>query len=149
MADLLECLIQIKGVADTPRRLAARAADVCSGAVSAADAERRVREVTMRLAAAEMVYRDCLSMMLTVERPALPALPGSHPAAAAPLSAAEAAAVFAARRADTVQVLERCSAEQLNRIGIEPSRGAMTVADLVALMLAHDTDSLGGLVARL
>ncbi len=143
VADLLECLIQIKGVADTPRRLAARAADVRTNALSPADGERRVREVTARLAAAEMVYRDCLSMMLTVERPTLPALPGVHAPAAATLSAAEAHAVFAARRADTVQVLEQCSAEQLNRIGFEPSRGPMTVADLVALMLAHDTDSLG------
>jgi hypothetical protein len=72
------------------------------------------------------------------------------PLGAAPTpSASEARAVFAARRADTVQVLDQCSAEQLNRIGIEPSRGPMIVADLVAVMLAHDTDSLGDLVARL
>lgn len=149
MADLLECLIQIKGVADTPRRLAVLAADLRANAVVPADAERRVRDVTARLAAAEMVFRDCLSMMLAVESPALPVLPGTQSSSPSPLSAAEAAAVFAARRAATVQVLDRCSAEQLNRIGIEPSRGPMTVADLVALMLAHDTDSLGGLVARL
>lgn len=148
MADLLECLIQIKGVADTPRRLAARTADICATPISPAEAQRRVREVTTRLAEAEMVYRDCLYMMLTVERPALPEMPGSHPSAGAPLSAAEAAAVFTARRTDTVKVLEQCSAEQLNRIGVEPSRGPMTVADLVALMLAHDTDSLGDLVAQ-
>ena len=148
MADLLECLIQIKGVADTPRRLAVRAADVCANAVSPADAERRVMEAAARLAAAELVYRDCLSMMLTVERPALPALPGAHSVPAATLSAAEASAVFAARRADTVHVLEQCSAAQLNRIGLEPFRGPMTVADLVALMLAHDTDWLGDLVLR-
>jgi hypothetical protein len=47
-----------------------------------------------------------------------------------------------------VRVLEACSADQLNRIGIEPSRGPMTVADLVAVMLAHDTDRLGELVTR-
>jgi hypothetical protein len=146
VADLLECLIQVKGVSDTPRRLAVRAADVCANASSPADAERRVREVAGQLAAAEVVYRDCLSMMLTVERPALPALPGTRAAPAAELSAEEARAVFAARRADTVQVLEQCSAAQLNRIGIEPARGPMTVADLVALMLAHDTDALGDLV---
>jgi hypothetical protein len=102
--------------------------------------------VAVQLAEAEMVYRDCLSMMLTVERPAIPALPGARAARPATLSAEEARAVFAARRADTVQVLEQCSAAQLNRIGIEPARGPMTVADLVALMLAHDTDTLGELV---
>jgi hypothetical protein len=148
VADLLECLIQIKGVADTPRRLDVRAADVMAHAASPADAEGRVTEVAARLAAAEMVYRDCLSMMLTTERAALPPLPGAHAAPLARLSAAEARAVFAARRADTVQVLEQCSADQLNRVGIEPSRGPMTVADLVALMLAHDTDRLGDLVLR-
>lgn len=146
MADLLECLIQVKGVADTPRRLAVRAADVRASAASPADAERRVRDVAARLAAAEMVFRDCLSMMLTMDRPALPALPGAHAVPATTLSAAEAGAVFEGLRADTVRVLDTCSAEQLNRVGIEPSRGPMIVADLVALMLAHDTDSLGDLV---
>jgi hypothetical protein len=145
VADLLECLIQVKGVADTPRRLAIRTADVCANASSLADAERRVREVAVQLAAAEVVYRDCLSLMLALERPAIPALPGARATRAAELSAEEARAVFAARRTDTVQVLDRCSAEQLNRIGIEPARGPMTVADLVALMLAHDTDALGAL----
>lgn len=145
MADLLECLIQIKGTADTPRRLAVRAADVMASSSSTADAERRVSEVASRLAAAEMVFRDCLYMMLTVDRPALPRMPDPGAPADATLSAAEAQAVFSARRADAVQVLERCTAEQLNRVGVEPSRGPMTVADLVALMLAHDTECLGQL----
>ena len=145
MADLLECLIQIKGTADTPRRLALRAAEALSHSSSSADAERRVREVASRLAAAEMVFRDSLYMMLTVDRPALPPMPDPRAAADAALSVEEAQAVFAARRADSVQVLERCTAEQLNRVGLEPSRGPMTVADLVALMLAHDTECLGNL----
>jgi hypothetical protein len=148
VADLLECLIQIKGVADTPRRLAGRVAEVVARSASVADADRRVRDVTCRMAAAEVVYRDCLSLMLAAERPTLPPLPGSQAAPDVPPSAADARAVFAARRAGTVCVLEQCSAAQLNRIGIEPSRGPMTVADLVALMLAHDTDSLGDLVLR-
>jgi hypothetical protein len=146
---LLECLIQVKGLADTPRRLAVRAAARLAQSASPVEAERRVREVAARLAEAELVFRDCLSMMLSVDRPALPALPDPHAVPAATLSASVARAVFAARRADTVQVLDQCSAEQLNRIGIEPSRGPMIVADLVAVMLAHDTDSLGDLVARL
>lgn len=147
MADLLECLIQVKGVADTPRRLAVRSAALVA-AVGAPDAGRTVQEVTARLADAEIVFRDCLSMMLAAESPTLPSLPASpagRRASPSPLTVEEAHAVFATRRADTVRVLERCSAAQLNRIGIEPSRGRMTVADLVALMLAHDTDSLGEL----
>ena len=149
MADLLECLIQIKGVADTPRRLEARSADLMAGAQSPADAECKIREVSARLADAEMVYRDCLSMMLSTDHPTLPAMPERRARARSSLTAEEGRAIFAARRADTVRVLERCSAEQLNRIGIEPARGRMTVADLVALMLAHDTDSLGDLAVPL
>ena len=145
MADLLECLIQIKGVADTPRRLAVRSAAFVAAAGATADAERTVRDVAARLADAEAVFRDCLSMMLAAESPMLPPLPAGRAAARSPLTAEEARADFASRRADTVRVLERCTAGQLNRVGIEPARGRMIVADLVALMLAHDTDSLGDL----
>jgi hypothetical protein len=148
VADLLECLIQIKGVADTPRRLALRVAQTAERPAPHPDADRRAMEVAIRMAAAELVFRDCLSRMLTAERPALPPLPGSHPAADESRSVGEAQALFTARRADTVRVLDHCSADQLNRVGLEPSRGPMTVADLVALMLAHDTDSLGDLVPR-
>ena len=148
VADLLECLIQIKGVADTPRRLAVRMSQMTGGPTPHPDADRRAREVTSRMAWAELVFRDCLSRMLAAQRPALPPLPSRHPAADGLPSAVEAQALFTARRADTVRVLDHCSAEQLNRIGLEPSRGPMTVADLVALMLAHDTDSLGDLVPR-
>jgi hypothetical protein len=143
---LLECLIQIKGVADTPRRLAVRVAGMDGQTIPHVDSDRRAREVAARMAAAELVFGDCLSRMLTAERPELPALPSGHAATDGSCSAAEAQKLFAARRADTVCVLDRCSAEQLNRIGLEPFRGPMTVADLVAVMLAHDTDSLGDLV---
>ena len=145
MADLLECLIQIKGVADTPRRLAARVARLAATPAAPADTERRVREVASRLVAAELVYSDCLSRMLAEDRPALQALPVPAAAPGRFASSAEAIAEFARRREECVRILDRCSAAQLNRVGIAPSRGRMTVADLVALMLAHDTDCLGEL----
>jgi DinB superfamily len=148
VADLLECLIQIKGVADTPRRLAVRVAALAGQAPPRADADRNAAEVATRMAMAELVFGDCLSRMLTAERPALPALPDGRASIDAALPEAEARALFLARRADTVRVLDRCSAGQLNRIGLEPSRGPMTVADLVAVMLAHDTDCLGRLIPR-
>jgi hypothetical protein len=97
------------------------------------------------MAAAELVFGDCLSRMLTADRPALPSLPGSQQTPDGSLPVIESQALFEARRTDTVRVLDHCSAEQLSRIGLEPSRGPMTVADLVAVMLAHDTDSLGDL----
>jgi hypothetical protein len=144
VADLLECLIQIKGVADTPRRLAQRLE---------ADQLGPRASVARRMAEAESSFARCLSLMLGADRPALPAVPRANPGHGLSGSAGEGEegtcedwqAQFSARRAETVAVLDACSADQLNRVGVEPTRGAMTVADLVALMLAHDTDCLGEL----
>jgi hypothetical protein len=146
VADLLECLIQIKGVADTPRRLSRRVADVIDGTSSPDAAGRLAHHAAARMVAAELWFSDCLSLMLASERPRLPAWPSHDVVPDEPAALAERQAEFAARRAATVRALEGCSADQLNRIGIEPSRGPMTVADLVALMLAHDTDTLGALI---
>jgi hypothetical protein len=146
VADLLECLIQIKGLADTPRRLALRTAEAVAGSASPEAGVHRACDVACRLLAAETLFRGALSSMLDRDRPALSALPSIPDTGARSESNADCAAVFAERRADTVRVLEACSADQLNRIGIEPLRGPMTVADLVAVMLAHDTDRLGELV---
>jgi hypothetical protein len=150
VADLLECLIQIKGVADTPRRLDVRLSVAAWSAGTEADAGRRMR-VVGRMAAAEECFARCLTLMLSRDRAMLPALPTF----VADDGTAGAATVnpgwpeeFTTRRAQTVAVLERCSADQLNRVGLEPSRGPMTVADLVATMLAHDTDCLGAIQPR-
>jgi hypothetical protein len=146
VADLLECLIQIKGVADTPRRLGLRLAAGGPGASQPG----RGATVVRSMAEAEACFRQCLALMLERERPPLPALPrvafGEEGAGdAGEPSSAVWHAQFSARRGATVAVLEQCSAEQLGRIGLEPFRGPMTVADLVALMLAHDTDCLGAI----
>jgi DinB superfamily len=148
VADLLECLIQIKGVADTPRRLARRVAETADRSWPAADAARRAQHVTRRLLAAERRFCDGLSLMLSCDRPAVPALTAGGDTDDRPETLEACQREFAARRAATVAILDACSADQLNRIGIEPVRGPMTVADLVAVMLAHDTDQLGELVAR-
>lgn len=141
MADLLECLIQMKGVADTPRRLASRV----RACVERGD-EERAREVASRLAMAEARFGSCLSLMLSQERPSLPSLDLSSLDVDPARVLADCLQDFGWRRHQAVDALERCTAEDLNRIGFEPSRGPMTVADLVALMLAHDTDQLGQLV---
>lgn len=147
MADLLECLIQIKGVSGTPARLARRVEDAMADSSSRQATGQRVGQVVGRLLAAEGRYLDALGKMLAAERPAVPRLLDAGEPAERPASIAEGVREFAARRAETVRELESCSAEQLNCVGIEPSRGPMTVADLVAVMLAHDTDSLGELTA--
>ena len=147
MADLLECVIQIKGVADTPRRLGLRLREARERTGGGAEADARCDAVACRMADAELVFQDCLSRMLGEERAPLPPLPDSRAVVAPSRSAAEAQALFAGRRADTVRRLDGLSAAQLNRVGVEPSRGPMIVADFVALMLAHDTESLGDLMA--
>jgi hypothetical protein len=148
VADLLECLIQIKGLADTPRRLALRAAAFAAASPGPGEAAGRAREIAGRLLAAETEFRCALSLMLTRERPVLDRLPEARMTGAPRDASGDGQRTFAAERAETVRVLEACSAEQLNRIGLDPSRGPMTVADLVAVMLAHDTDLLGDLVVR-
>ena len=146
MADLLECLIQIKGVGDTPRRLTHRVADALDRASSREAVVDLARAVAARLATAELRFGECLSLILSHDRPMLPTVVTAGPDGPLSGTSDDWQERFAARRAETMQVLESCSAEQLNRIGIEPSRGPMTVADLVALMLAHDTDTLGELI---
>jgi hypothetical protein len=146
VADLLECLIQIKGVADTPRRLALRLAAQPQGDVT----RRRGARVARWMAEAEPGFARCLDLMLAEDRAELPELPRVGMLALVGEQGPDPLdwqAAFAAARAQTVEVLDRCSAEQLGRIGLEPSRGPMTVADLVALMLAHDTDCLGDIDA--
>ena len=154
MADLLECLIQIKGLGDTPRRLAQRV-DACAAASSSqAVATTGALEVARRLLAAEAQFRRSISLMLSRDQPALETLPGDAAAGSArprdvPGDSFEVSQrAFAAERAETLRVLDACSADQLNHKGIDPLRGPMTVADLVAAMLAHDTDRLGDLVVR-
>jgi len=154
VADLLECLIQVKGLADTPRRLAQRAAEYAAATSSQAKAADRDVEVARRLLAAETRFRRALSLMLTREQPALETLPGDGGAESARAgdgrgdSFDDCRQAFGAERAETLRLLDACSADQLNRKGIDPLRGPVTVADLVAAMLAHDTDRLGDLVVR-
>jgi hypothetical protein len=103
--------------------------------------------VAARLAAAEARFASCLSLMLAADRPSLPSLDLSSLDVDPGREMADSLQEFGWRRQQSVRALERCSAADLSRIGFEPSRGPMRVADLVALMLAHDTDQLGRLVS--
>jgi len=47
------------------------------------------------------------------------------------------------------RVARSCSAEDLERVGLHPLRREVTIADLVAIMLAHDTDHIGQMRERL
>jgi uncharacterized damage-inducible protein DinB len=154
MTDVLECLVQIRALAETPRRTAAL--------VSAAPPGRwRARpgpgvwaplEVLAHLADAELFHGVRLRLVLTAERPLLAAYDQEALARRAayldwPIAMAQAR--FAARRAESLEMLSACSALDLGRVGIHARRGEITLADLVALMLAHDTAHVGQMRARL
>ena len=154
MVDLLECLAQIRALAETAPRLAALVG-------AAADERWRARpgaavwapvEVLAHLADLELIYAARLRAMLTIDEPALQTVDQEALAQLADYihwPVADALARFAARRHDTLELLRSCSAAELERRGRHPRRGPITVADQVAIMLAHDTSHVGQIRQRL
>jgi uncharacterized damage-inducible protein DinB len=154
MADLLECLLQIKALRETLGRLKhlADAAPAANWGIRPAPQVWAPVEVVAHLADMELVFGVRVRQILTMERPGL--LSVDPPALAMRAdytnwSLALALDRFLRRRAETLELLDSCSASELERIGVHPRRGDMTVADLVALMLAHDIDHVGQIRERL
>jgi hypothetical protein len=154
MADLLECLLQIKALRETSGRLESLVVAAPAtrwGIRPTPDAWAPV-EVVAHLADIELVHGVRLRQVLTVERPTLLAVDPRVLAVRAdyrswPLSMAFDR--FQGRRAETLELLDTCRADELERVGVHPRRGAMTVADLVAFMLTHDIDHLAQIRERL
>ena len=154
MADLLECLAQIRALAETAPRLEALVG-------TAADSRWHVRpggsvwapvEVLAHLADLELIYAARLRAMLTIDEPALQIVDQEALAQRAGYidwPVAVALDRFRARRRDTLELLRSCSAAELERRGRHPRRGVITVADQVAIMLAHDTSHVGQIRQRL
>jgi len=122
VADLLECLIQIKALEHSVGRIER----LVAAAPAAAGAE--IGGLVARLAAAERTYG----------RAGLGRADGGE----SPLPASALAAFIAERRAN-LKVLAACTAADLGSPVDWPGRPCTTVADLVAIMLAHDTDLIG------
>ena len=122
MADLLECLIQLKALEHSIARL--------ERFETATPASRRadVDAVLDRLLEAERAYAD--------------ALPGSRRPPQTEATAPRVGRFAAARRA-TLGVLQRHSAEELGSAVRWPGRPLTSTADLIAIMLAHDTERIG------
>ena len=144
MADLLECVIQIKALADTPRRLALRLRE--AGARGPTDAIPVLRG----LVAYEAWLQDSLEAGLSVADARTRAEP-------APIVSSDAGdlgrdpgeglmAQFASLRGATVRRLDSLDAAQLSARVLVDGRGPATIADLVALALAHDTDGIAIIV---
>jgi hypothetical protein len=124
VADLLECLIQLKALGHSIDRLERFAAVVPAAVRPKADA------ILDRLLEAEQAYAEALGGRGLVRPTA---------------TAVTRVATFAAARRATFDRLQGYSAEQLGRPVDWPGRPATSVADLVAIMLAHDTELIGEL----
>jgi uncharacterized damage-inducible protein DinB len=154
MADLLECMVQIRALRETAPRLAtlvATAPDTAWTRRPAAETWSPV-EVLAHLADAELFFGTRLRLMVTSERPHLEPWDQARLAERASYlrwSPEQALDRFTQRRQDTLELLDGCSAEDLGRVGVHATRGPMSVADLVATMLAHDTDHVAQIRLRL
>jgi hypothetical protein len=148
MADLLECVLQIKGLRGTIDRLDAvlEAVEPARWERAASPGAPTATALLARLSELEAVHGACLRLMLAVPRPLLPAVEEEALLTLGRYrqwSAAEANRRFRARRLDNLEILERCSSEELARTGVHPQRRVITVADLVAIMLATDVEHVG------
>jgi hypothetical protein len=126
MADLLECVIQITAL----REALATAMDARSTS-SLMSAQVQGVPVWQRMAGAERRYAIALGTGIAGGMD--PAPPDAGPAA------------FAALRRANLARLDRCTSAQLAGLVEWPGRPSTTVADLVAIMLANDTEELGEL----
>jgi hypothetical protein len=109
-------------------------------------------EVLAHLADLELVYAARLRAMVRIDEPALQTVDQEALAQLADYihwPVADALARFSSRRYDTLELLRGCSAAELSRYGRHPRRGLITVADQVAIMLAHDTSHVGQIRQRL
>lgn len=131
MADLLECVIQMKALCASIDRLAR-----IVGTQSAAFRERHTASLA-QLTEAERMYATALQGL---RQPGL--LPGTT---SARVQGGGVFAEWVGLRQANVEALGACTATDLGTTVSWPGRGRTTVADLVAIMLAHDTEVLGEL----
>jgi hypothetical protein len=154
MADLLECVIQIKALGETVPRLdeLLRRHPMPLWRERPADGVWSPAEVAAHLADSELLFGTRLRLILTAEQPRLEPFDQDRLAARAayrdwpPLLALSR---LRTRRLENLELLAGCSADELARVGRHPERGALSVADLVADALAHDTVHIGQIRDRL
>lgn len=141
MADLLECLIQIKALEESIARLARLV-----GASAATDRPcvlallARLVESERRYAIVRLVTRSATAP----GRPRAEAHPGMDARRTSP-TAVDSVEEFVALRRANLEGLRACTAADLASFVDWPGRTHTTVADLVAIMLSSDTDVLGQL----
>lgn len=133
MTGLYECLVQIRALRDTARRLTAFVA-----ADNATDAEQAVAELVCRRLQLELTHGEWLGLLLGVA--------AQGPAAVeAPETAAAAVDAFLATREANLALLEKLGAGELEQSGVLPDGRPAAVTDVVAMMVAADTDTAAAL----
>jgi hypothetical protein len=125
VADLLECVIQIKALEASIARLRHLA-----GTVAVTNHPR---------------FDALLAQLVDAERRVARAWQATHRSAAHRNHSGSDSDEFIALRRANLEVLQVCTAADLASRVTWPGRGHTTVADLVAIMLAHDTEVLGEL----
>ncbi len=144
MADLLECLIQVRALAETAPRLARFLRLYPEGAWYAAGVGHG-RPAAALLASLVVRERGFAAALRAVRADGAEDLEGTFSGA----SPATLVATFTELRTATLALLARCTAEELARPlpggGARPS----TVADLVAAAVAADTETLAQIRACL
>lgn len=147
MADLLECVLQVKGLHETVERLRTLAGNTAAEQWDGRPGEGPgARELLARLAELELVHGAGLRLILCAPGAVLPAVNEEALLELARLrqwTTGEAFDRFAARRRDNLDILDRCSAADFARHGVHPTRRETSIADLVALMLAADAEHVG------
>jgi hypothetical protein len=128
MADLLECLIQIKALSHSIARLERLVADAPEAVRPGVDA------VLDRLLDAERAYAAALRVVAAAGSPTT--------------AAASRLERFTAARRAVLAALQQYSAADLGRAVDWPGRPGTSVADLVAIMLARDTERIGEIRRR-
>ncbi|MCX6550970.1 MAG: hypothetical protein NTY02_08195 [Acidobacteria bacterium] len=146
MADLLECLIQIKGLGDTLDRLARLFADIPEAGPPSVETERLLRALVDAERRHSTVLRHATPEVILHEAGNLSRSGfGARNLSRSGFGLRDLADEFVTLRQGNLAMLQACRANDLAGLVDWPGRRQTTVADAVALMLAHDTEIIGEL----
>jgi len=130
---LYECLVQIRALRDTAQRLTGFVPAGPETAVASA-----VTELLRRRAQLELTHGEWLALLLGTGVPALAEVEPDETAVAA-------VDAFLAAREANLALLERLGAGELEQTGVLPDGRPAAVTDVVAMMVAADTDAVAEL----
>lgn len=113
------------------------------------------KEALCHLRDTEELFQGRVQLILEMDEPKMPSVDPTTPDRWAEerqylrCDATEALAAFRKRREETLATLGKLTPEQRKRAGIHPTRGRMTVEDVVTLMTWHDDNHLDQLARAL